>query len=70
MKPVRLVYSTVQKYGILTEDIYNLDETGFAISVASTSRVITASDQHGKHSQLQSDGREWVTVIETINAFS
>jgi hypothetical protein len=63
----RLVYNTVQKYGILPEDTYNFDETGFALGIASTSRVVTASDRRGKPPQLQPGDREWVTAIETIN---
>jgi len=64
----RLVHNITAKYGIQIEDIYNFDETGFAMGVASTSRVVTASDRRGKPHQLQSGDREWVTSIEAINA--
>ena len=40
----RLVTNMIQKYGIACEDIYNFDETGFAIGIAGISRVVTASD--------------------------
>lgn len=63
----RLVRNTIQKYGIVDEDIYNFDETGFAIGVAGTSRVITSSDRRGKPPQLQPGDREWITAIEAIN---
>jgi len=64
----RLVSNTIQKYGIQQEDIYNFDETGFAMGIASTSRVVTTSDRRGKPPQLQPGDREWVTAIEAINA--
>lgn len=64
----RLVYNTIGKYGILKEDIFNFDETGFSMGIASTSRVVTASDRRGKPPQLQPGDREWVTTIETINS--
>lgn len=60
----RLVSNTIQKYGIQEEDIYNFDETGFAMGIASTSRVVTTSDRRGKPPQLQPGDREWVTAIE------
>jgi hypothetical protein len=52
------VYNTIAKYGIMVEDIYNFDETGFAIGIASTSRVVTSSDRRGKPPQLQPGDRE------------
>jgi hypothetical protein len=64
----RLVLNTTAKYGILDDDSYNFDETGFAMGLASTSRVVTASDRRGKPPQLQPGDREWVTAIESINA--
>ncbi|KAM4067685.1 helix-turn-helix, psq domain-containing protein [Hirsutella rhossiliensis] len=41
-----------QKWGILDEDVYNFDETGFQMGVIATARP---------------GNREWVTVIESIN---
>lgn len=64
----RLVHNTIAKYGIVEDDIYNFDETGFAIGIASTSRVVTTSDRRGKAIQIQPGDREWATVIEAINA--
>lgn len=64
----RLVVNIIQKYGIVDDDIYNFDETGFAIGIASTSRVVTTTDRRGRPPQLQPGDREWATVIETINA--
>ena len=39
------VQNTIQSNGILDCDIYNLDETGFQMGVASTAKVVTRSDR-------------------------
>jgi hypothetical protein len=64
----RLLQNTVATYGILNDDIYNFDETGFAMGIASTSRVVTTSDRQGRPPQLQPGDREWAMSIECINA--
>jgi hypothetical protein len=63
----RLVQNTVAKYGILVEDIYNFDETGFQMGVISTAKVITAAEKDRTVS-IQPGNREWVTAIESINS--
>ena len=63
-----LVQNTIAKYGILQEDIYNFDETGFLIGVISTSKVVTRSERKGRAKTKQPGNREWVTVVNTINA--
>ena len=37
----KLVQATIAKYGIVMEDIYNFDETGFQMGVIATAKVIT-----------------------------
>jgi hypothetical protein len=32
------------QYGILNEDIYNFDETGFAVGIIATAKVVTMSE--------------------------
>jgi len=64
----RLVQNTVAKYGILQEDIYNFDETGFQMGVISTSKVVTRSERKGRPKTKQPGNREWVTLVHTINA--
>ena len=64
----QLVDKTRQAYGVLEEDSYNFDETGFAMGVAATSKVVTSSDTIGRAVTIQPGNREWVTVIEGINA--
>jgi hypothetical protein len=64
-----LIQNTIVKYGILEQDIYNFDETGFQMGVASTAKVITASRHQTSCVQaIQPGNREWVTVIKSINA--
>jgi hypothetical protein len=43
----KLVEETRQAYGILDDDVYNFDETGFMMGVAATSKVVTSSDTVG-----------------------
>jgi hypothetical protein len=64
----RLVLSTKAEYGILDDDTYNFDETGFQMGVISTSKVVTGIDRAGRPKSVQPGNREWVTVIEGINA--
>ncbi|KAG9186004.1 hypothetical protein G6011_02560 [Alternaria panax] len=64
----KLVAETRQTYGVLDQDIYNFDETGFAMGVAATSKVVTSSDRVSRAVVVQPGNREWVTAIECINA--
>ncbi|GMG16901.1 unnamed protein product [Aspergillus oryzae] len=57
-----LFHETIQKYGILEQDIYNMDETGFQMGVASTARVICGSETRDAHAKtIQPGNREWTT---------
>jgi hypothetical protein len=56
------------QYRIAPEDIYNFDETGFAMGIADTTLVVTRADYYGKASVVQPGNREWVTSIECINS--
>lgn len=64
----KLVQETRLKYGILDEDTYNFDETGFMMGVAATSKVVTSSSTIGRAVTIQPGDREWVTTIEGVNA--
>jgi hypothetical protein len=57
----------IAEYGILDDDIYNFDETGFAMGITSTSKVITSQEWQGKRKLFQPGNREWVTAIECIH---
>jgi hypothetical protein len=71
-KSLREWFTTVQRVinenGIQAEDIYNFDETGFAMGARSSQKVVTRVDYYGRRSILQPGNREWVTVIEAICA--
>ena len=56
------------EYGILDDDVYNFDETGFQMGVIATAKVVTGTDRAGRPRTTQPGNREWVTVIETVCA--
>ncbi|KAI9041725.1 Transposase [Aspergillus affinis] len=60
-------FKTRMQYGILDEDIFNFDETGFAMGVIATTKVVTRSNMPGKPHLIQPGNREW-TTIECINS--
>jgi hypothetical protein len=62
------VEDTIAEYGILSENIYNFDETGFAMGLASTAKVVTRAEYYGRRSVIQPGNREGVTTIEAIHA--
>ena len=62
------VQNTVNKYGILAEDIYNFDETGFQMGQISPSMVVTASDRQGRPKQIKPTNTAWVTLIQGVCA--
>lgn len=63
------VQETILKYGILEQDIYNMDETGFQMGMASTAKVVCGSETRDSHAKsIQPGNREWITVIIAINA--
>jgi hypothetical protein len=64
----KLVQNTIAKYGIQSDDIWNFDETGFMMGVISSGMVVTCAERHGRPKSVQPGNREWVTVIQAINA--
>ena len=63
-----LVQNTIAKYGILLDDIYNFDETGFLMGMIASGMVVTGSEKRGKPKSVQPGSREWITVTQAINA--
>ena len=63
-----LVRKIIEQYGITSEDIYNFDETGFAIGLIATAKVVIEANSKGRPVLLQPGNREWVTAIEAINS--
>lgn len=64
----RLVQNTIAKYGIVAEDIYNFDETGFQMGVIATAKVVTSAEKE-RTTSIQPGNREWVTVVESIQSY-
>lgn len=54
----KLVEETRQAYGIQDTDIYNFDETGFMIGVASTSKVVTSCETVSRATSIQPGNRD------------
>jgi hypothetical protein len=63
-----LVANTIAKYGIRSNDIYNVDETGFLMGMIASGMVVTGTDRRGKPKSVQPGNGEWITVIQAINA--
>jgi hypothetical protein len=63
-----LVRNLKAKYGILDEDLYNFDETGFMMGVIFPGMVVTTSEGRTKAKLVQPGNREWATVIQGVNA--
>jgi hypothetical protein len=63
-----LVRNTKAKYGIVDDDIYNFDETGFMMGIICVGMVVTISDGRSKAKLAQPGNREWATVIQGVNA--
>ena len=59
----RLVQNMKAKYGIVDEDTYNFDESGFMMGVISTGAVVTGSERRNRPKQLQPGNHEWTIVI-------
>lgn len=64
----RLVANIIAKYGIDVGDIYNFDETGFLMGMIASGMVIIGSERRAKPKSVQPGNREWITVIQAINA--
>jgi hypothetical protein len=64
----RLVQNTIAKYGIRSDDIWNFDETGFMMGIIMAGMVVTGSERQGRPKLVQPGNREWITVIQAINA--
>jgi hypothetical protein len=57
-----------EKYGILDEDTWNFDESGFLMGKISSQLVVTGSEKPGKAKKLQPGDREWVTLVQGVGA--
>jgi hypothetical protein len=64
----RLVENTIAKYGIRSDDIYNFDETGYMMGMIASGMVVTGAERRGRPKSVQPGSREWIIVIQAINA--
>jgi hypothetical protein len=64
----KLVEETKNKYGILDEDVFNFDEAGFMMGKITAQRVVTGSESRSRPKAVQPGNREWVSVIQGVNA--
>jgi hypothetical protein len=62
------VHEAIQEHGIHEDDIWNFDETGFAMGLCSTSKVITAVERSERPRRVIQGNREWVTIIECVSS--
>ncbi|ODM21664.1 hypothetical protein SI65_02508 [Aspergillus cristatus] len=62
------VQITIMQHGIALEDIYNFDETGYAMGLIATAKVVTRAEMTGRPFLVQPGNRERVTSIECINS--
>lgn len=56
------------KHSIADDDVYNFDETGFMMGVIRTELVVTGTEKRNRPKTVQPGNREWVTVIQGVNA--
>ena len=56
------------QHGIAYEDIYNFDETGYAMGLVATAKVVTRAEMVGKPFLIQPGNWEWVTSIKYVNS--
>ena len=58
-----LVQNVKAKYGIVDDDIYNFDETGFMMGIIFVGMVVTTLDGRSKAKLAQPGNCKWATVI-------
>ena len=62
-----LVARTIKDYNIRQEDVYNMDEKGYAMGIGGKAKVVVS--RHDPYAfQTQCGSREWVSTIECISA--
>ena len=64
----KYIQKTIQKYGILEQDIYNIDKTSFQMGVALTVKIIYGSKTKDSHAKLiQPENYKQIIIIIAIN---
>ncbi|KAG2014537.1 hypothetical protein GB937_006764 [Aspergillus fischeri] len=62
------VRKAIQEHSIHEDDIWNFYETGFAMGLCTTSKVITAVERSERPCTVIQGNREWVTIIECVSS--
>ena len=62
-----LFQRTYQQYRVVQEDVYNMDEKGLMKGIGDDTKVIVSKEEIASYS-IQPGNREWVSIIECINA--
>ena len=64
-----MLQEIIIKYGIVPEDISNVDETGFRVGVGRSHKVIISTQNKNKKAYTADpDDRQYITVVECIQA--
>jgi hypothetical protein len=66
-----LLHSKMRQYDVEAENVYNMNEKGFFVSITGRSKRVfsKAAWQHNEKTQALQDGsREWITVIAAVCA--
>jgi hypothetical protein len=63
-----LFKSTKDEYGIVDEDVWNFDETGFMMGIIHPHMVVTKAERIGRAKSVQPGNRDWATAIIAISA--
>ena len=63
----RLVANIKTKHGIVDDDFYNFDETGFMIGMIVSSMIVSRAERKERSNKIQPGNREWATVIHCVN---
>ena len=63
-----LFYVIVLRNRILNQNIWNMDESGFMMGYAASSKVVVPAGKRNSHLVTQDGGRNNVTVVECVSA--
>jgi hypothetical protein len=64
----KTIHETIQEHGIHEDDIWNFDETGFAMGLYTPPKAITAVECSERPCIVTQGNREWVIIIECIGS--
>jgi hypothetical protein len=65
----RRLGSLIRRYGIVDEDIWNFDETGFRIGIGRDNWIVMREKKHSNKAYIPvNTNREYATIVEAVNA--